>query len=83
MILGNISTIKKIKISSDSKIEDLVKKVKQECKINFFFKLMLQGKNLVNSMTIAESGLDNESNVFVIFAESRNDEKLGYVKNVK
>ena len=75
-------SIKKIKISSDSKIEDLVKKVKQECKINFFFKLMLQGKNLVNSMTIAESGLDNESNVFVIFAESRNDEKLGYVKNV-
>ena len=75
-------SVKQVKISPDSKIEELISKIKLEYDINLFFKLMVQGKPLVNFMTVAESGLDNGSNVFMIFLEDRNAEKAGFIKNI-
>ena len=43
-----------VKFSQDEKIEELIKKIKNENNISKFFKLMVNGKPLVNSLTLAE-----------------------------
>jgi hypothetical protein len=63
-------------------VEDLVKKIKTQFKIHNFFKLVVSGKPLVNSMTVAENALDNGTNIYVMYEEDRNDEKTGYVKHI-
>jgi len=71
-----------IQFSQSKTIEELTNKIKEECKISKFFKLMVKGKPLVNKMTLGESCLENGSNVYLIFLEDRNDEKTGYVKSI-
>ena len=43
---------------------------------------MVNGKPLVNSLTLAENNLGNGSNVRIIFMEDRNDDKTGYIKPI-
>ena len=43
---------------------------------------MVEGKPLVNSLTLAENNLGNGSNVRIIFLEDRNDDKTGYIKPI-
>ena len=71
-----------VKFSQDKKIEELIKKIKNENNISKFFKLMVNGKPLVNSLTLAENNLGNGSNVRIIFMEDRNDDKTGYIKPI-
>ena len=71
-----------VKFSQDEKIEELIKKIKNENNISKFFKLMVNGKPLVNSLTLAENNLGNGSNVRIIFMEDRNDDKTGYIKPI-
>ena len=72
-----------IQFSQQKTIEELTKKIKMDCKIPQFFKLMLKGKNLVNSMTLAESYIENGSNIYVIFLEDRFDDDTGYLKPIE
>ena len=74
--------VKKIEVSVDCKIDDFIKVIKKQFKINVFFKLTRQGKPLANKLTVAESGLDNGDNVFVIFPEKRFDDIEGYIKPI-
>ena len=76
------NNVQNIEISPDSKVEELVKKVKMQFHITNFFKLVVNGKKLVNSMTVAENALETGMNVHVMFEENRNDEKTGYIKHI-
>ena len=76
------NNVQNIEISPDSKVEELVKKVKMQFHITNFFKLVVNGKPLVNSMTVAENALETGTNVHVMFEENRNDEKTGYIKHI-
>ena len=82
LIVHHNNDVQQVQISSDSKVEDLVKKIKTQFKIHNFFKLVVSGKPLVNSMTVAENALDNGTNIYVMYEEDRNDEKTGYVKHI-
>ena len=74
--------VKKIEISANCKIEDFITVIKKQFKINVFFKLNRQGKPLSNKLTVAECGLDNGDNIFVIFPEQRFDDRDGYIKPI-
>ena len=74
--------IQQVEIPPDSKVEELVKKIKKQFKIQNFFKLVVKGKPLITSMTVAENGLENGTNIQVMYEESRNDEKTGYIKHI-
>ena len=76
------NNVQNVEISPDSKVEELVKKVKMQFHITNFFKLVVNGKPLVNSMTVAENALETGTNVHVMFEENRNDEKTGYIKHI-
>ena len=76
------NNVKQVEISPDSKVEELVKIVKKQFNIPNFFKLVVNGKPLVNSMTVAENALETGTNVHVMFEENRNDEKTGYIKHI-
>ena len=76
------NNVQNIEISPDSKVEELVKIVKKQFHISNFFKLVVNGKPLVNSMTVAENALETGTNVHVMFEENRNDEKTGYIKHI-
>ena len=53
-------------ISSSKTIEELIQMIKDTYHINYLFKLKKQGKKpLINLMTIAENGLENNDTVFV------------------
>ena len=79
----NQDKVVQIQFSQQKTIEELTKKIKMDCKIPQFFKLMLKGKNLVNSMTLAESYIENGSNIYVIFLEDRFDDDTGYLKPIE
>ena len=74
--------IQQVEISPESKVEELVKKVKKQFHIQNFFKLVVNGKPLVNSMTVAENALETGTKIQVMFEENRNDEITGYVKHI-
>jgi hypothetical protein len=71
-----------IKTPYTQKIGDLIIKIKKEYNIKKFFKLLINGKNLVTSMTIAEVGLENGAHIHVAFLQERNDEESGYTKAI-
>ena len=66
---GNIQ----LQISSNKTIEELIAKIKELYQINYSFKLKYENKNLINSMTIAESGLGNGANIFVTAINESNN----------
>ena len=71
-----------VKFLYDKKVEDLIQKIKTDNKIDKFFKLMVNGKPLVNSLSLAENYLVDGSNVHLIFLEDRNDHKTGFIKEI-
>jgi hypothetical protein len=73
---------RQIQFSQSKTVEELTKKIKEDFKISKFFKLMVKGKPLANKLSLAESCLENGSNVYLIFLEDRDDEKSGYVKSI-
>ena len=72
-----------MKFSQDKKVEELIKKIKTDNKIDKFFKLLVNGKPLVNSLTLAENSLVDGAIIRISFLEDRNDEKTGYIKEIK
>ena len=79
----NQNEVVQIQFSQQRTVEELTNKIKMDCKISKFFKLNLKGKNLVNSMTLAQSNIENGSNVYVIFLEDRFDDDTGYIKPIE
>ena len=73
---------RQIQFSQSKTVEELTNKIKEDFKISKFFKLMVKGKPLANKLSLAESCLENGSNVYLIFLEDRDDEKSGYVKSI-
>ena len=78
----NEQKIVQVKFSQDKKISELISKIRADYKIFKFFKLMVKGKPLVNSMTLGENNLENGANVQIIFLENRNDDQTGYIKRI-
>ena len=72
-----------IKFSQQKTIEELYKKIKMDCKISKFFKLIFKSNILVNSNTLAESSIENGSNIYLIFLGDRFDEDIGYIKPIE
>ena len=69
----NDSKTVQLQISEEKTVEELSKKIKGSYNINYQFKLKFENKPLVNSLTLAESGLQNGSNVFVIKLKEKNN----------
>ena len=61
-----------LKISLEKTVEELTKILKELYKINYSFKLKFGNKPMVNPLTLAESGLQNGSNVFIIPTKENN-----------
>ena len=63
-----------MEISTSDKISEIIEKIKNEYHIEKFFKLMINGKPLVNMMTVAEHGIEGGAQIFVSYLEDRSDD---------
>ena len=73
----NSMNIVQLQFSYSKRISDLISTIKESYNINQPFKLKYENKPLVNSMTLAESGLGDGANIYVDYAnEDNNNIKL-------
>ena len=73
-----------LQISSSKYVHELIDSIKKSFGLKFNFKLKFQNnKNLVNSMTISECGLDNYSNVIISKIEEEDKVKYSFSRYKK
>jgi len=78
----NEQKVVSIKFSQDKKVSELIRKIKTDYKINNISKLMVKGKPLVNTLSLAENNLPSGTNIHILLSEDANDDKKGYNKKI-
>ena len=62
----NEQKVVSIKFSQDKKVSELIRKIKTDYKINNISKLMVKGKPLVNTLSLAENNLPSGTNIHIL-----------------
>ena len=72
----NAINIVQLQYSYSKRISDLISTIKESYNINQQFKLKYENKPLVNSMTLAESGLGDGANIYVDYINEENNNNI-------